>query len=125
MDAKTLQNRLLEELGVATVAGTSFGALGEGFIRFSYANSVENIKIALERIAWTVSLGPQCKRVRVAPQSRSDSHCFSIKARSCAITSSNARLIALTPPAASALAAGRLALNVLAAAISRERMSVI
>ena len=48
--AKTLQNRLLEELGIATVAGTSFGALGEGFIRFSYANSVENIRIALEKM---------------------------------------------------------------------------
>ncbi|MEM7254782.1 MAG: pyridoxal phosphate-dependent aminotransferase [Pseudomonadota bacterium] len=50
MDAKQLQNRLLEEVGVATVAGTSFGALGEGFVRFSYANSVENIEIALERM---------------------------------------------------------------------------
>ena len=50
MDAKTLQNRLLEEIGVATVAGTSFGALGEGFIRFSYASSIENIAEAIERI---------------------------------------------------------------------------
>ena len=50
MDAKTLQNRLLEEIGIATVAGTSFGALGEGFIRFSYASSIENIIEALERI---------------------------------------------------------------------------
>ncbi|GIT27950.1 MAG: hypothetical protein CM1200mP41_39940 [Gammaproteobacteria bacterium] len=31
----TLQNRLLEEAGVATVAGTSFGAMGKGFVRFS------------------------------------------------------------------------------------------
>ena len=50
MDARTLQNRLLEETGVATVAGTSFGAQGEGFIRFSYANSVDNIERALERM---------------------------------------------------------------------------
>ena len=50
MDAKTLQNRLLEEIGIATVAGTSFGALGEGFIRFSYASSIENIIEAVERI---------------------------------------------------------------------------
>ena len=50
MDAKTLQNRLLEEIGIATVAGTSFGALGEGFIRFSYASSIENIIEAIERI---------------------------------------------------------------------------
>ena len=47
MDAHTLQNRLLEEAGVATVAGTSFGAYGEGYVRFSYANSKENIDIAL------------------------------------------------------------------------------
>ena len=50
MDARTLQGRLLEEAGVATVAGTSFGAYGEGYIRFSYANSVDNIRTALERI---------------------------------------------------------------------------
>ena len=51
LDARSLQKRLLEEAGVATVAGTSFGHLGEGFIRFSYANSVDNIKNALKRIA--------------------------------------------------------------------------
>lgn len=41
---------LLNEAGVACLSGTSFGAHGEGFIRFSYANSVENIKKALDRI---------------------------------------------------------------------------
>lgn len=50
MDARTLQNRLLEQAGIATVAGTSFGAFGEGFIRFSYANSVDNIHRALDRM---------------------------------------------------------------------------
>ena len=50
MDSRSLQNRLLEEAGIATVAGTSFGAFGEGFIRFSYANSVDNIGRALERM---------------------------------------------------------------------------
>ena len=50
MDARTLQNRLLEEAGVATVAGTAFGSYGEGYIRFSYANSVENIRAALDRM---------------------------------------------------------------------------
>jgi aspartate/methionine/tyrosine aminotransferase len=49
-DAGTLQDRLLNEAGVATIAGTSFGAYGEGYLRFSYANSVENIEIALGRI---------------------------------------------------------------------------
>ena len=48
--AKTLQDRLLEDAGVATVAGTSFGAMGEGYIRFSYANSIENIEKALHRV---------------------------------------------------------------------------
>ena len=38
---------LLDEAGVATLSGTSFGKYGEGFIRLSYANSVENIKKAL------------------------------------------------------------------------------
>jgi len=50
LDARTLQNRLIEEAGVATVAGTSFGALGEGYLRFSYANSVDNIREAIRRI---------------------------------------------------------------------------
>jgi aspartate/methionine/tyrosine aminotransferase len=50
LNAKKLQDRLLEEAGVATVAGTSFGAMGEGFIRFSYANSIENIERALQRV---------------------------------------------------------------------------
>jgi len=50
LDARTLQNKLLEEAGVATVAGTSFGDYGEGYIRFSYANSVENIREAIRRV---------------------------------------------------------------------------
>jgi aspartate aminotransferase len=49
-DTRTLQGKLLEEAGVATVAGTSFGAFGEGYIRFSYANSREAIAEAIERI---------------------------------------------------------------------------
>jgi len=49
-DARTLQAKLLEEAGVATVAGTSFGELGEGYLRLSYANSREAIGEAIERI---------------------------------------------------------------------------
>jgi aspartate/methionine/tyrosine aminotransferase len=45
-----LQARLLEEAGVAALSGTSFGPEGEGYIRFSYANSKENIARALEKI---------------------------------------------------------------------------
>jgi aspartate/methionine/tyrosine aminotransferase len=50
MDAKTLQTRMLEEAGVAVIAGTSFGAMGEGYLRFSYANSTQNIVTAIDRI---------------------------------------------------------------------------
>lgn len=45
---------LLNEAGVACLSGTAFGAHGEGFIRFSYANSIENIEKALERIGEAV-----------------------------------------------------------------------
>jgi len=45
-----MQDYLLERAGVATLAGTSFGAHGEGFLRLSYANSVPNIQQALQRI---------------------------------------------------------------------------
>ncbi|MDJ0934337.1 MAG: pyridoxal phosphate-dependent aminotransferase [Kiloniellales bacterium] len=50
LSAKQLETGLLEEAGVATIAGTSFGQHGEGFIRLSYANSVENIRAAMSRI---------------------------------------------------------------------------
>ena len=50
LDARTLQGRLLEEAGVATISGTSFGAFGDGYLRFSYANSREAIAEAIERI---------------------------------------------------------------------------
>jgi len=41
---------MLEEAGVACLAGTAFGKFGEGYVRFSYANSVQNIQEALKRI---------------------------------------------------------------------------
>ncbi len=50
LGAKQAQDRFLDEAGVATVAGTSFGAWGEGYLRFSYANSTENILEAIARI---------------------------------------------------------------------------
>jgi aspartate/methionine/tyrosine aminotransferase len=50
MRSQDLANALLEEAGVAALSGTSFGAYGEGYLRFSYANSVENIRKALERM---------------------------------------------------------------------------
>jgi aspartate/methionine/tyrosine aminotransferase len=45
-----LQAGLLADAGVAALSGTAFGPYGEGFLRFSYANSVENIRLALELI---------------------------------------------------------------------------
>ena len=49
MDSATLERRLLEEAGVATIAGTSFGDLGEGYLRVTYANSEANIRTAMGR----------------------------------------------------------------------------
>src|SRR5215467_2300103 len=43
-------NRLLNEAGVAALSGTAFGDYGEGYVRFSFANSLANIQSALERI---------------------------------------------------------------------------
>ena len=48
--SKPLADALLEQAGVAALSGTSFGQFGEGYLRFSVANSMENLEIALERI---------------------------------------------------------------------------
>lgn len=48
--SKQLEEHLLDKAGVAGLSGTSFGEYGEGYLRFSYANSQENLKKALERI---------------------------------------------------------------------------
>src|SRR5918911_3015950 len=48
--SRELADTLLEEAGVACLAGTAFGSYGEGFIRFSYANPLDNIHLALERM---------------------------------------------------------------------------
>lgn len=49
--SKEMETFLMNEAGVAALAGTSFGAYGEGYLRLSYANSRENIKRALEKMA--------------------------------------------------------------------------
>ncbi|MFV0245079.1 MAG: pyridoxal phosphate-dependent aminotransferase [Qingshengfaniella sp.] len=51
LTSRAAQERFLEEAGVATISGASFGAFGEGYLRFSYANSLEAIETALDRIA--------------------------------------------------------------------------
>jgi aspartate/methionine/tyrosine aminotransferase len=50
MDSKTAADLLLNEAGVACLSGAAFGAYGEGYIRFSYANSCENLMEAVKRI---------------------------------------------------------------------------
>ncbi len=53
--SKALADALLEEAGVACLSGTSFGEFGEGYLRFSIANSMENLERALERIEQWIS----------------------------------------------------------------------
>ncbi|WP_328520174.1 pyridoxal phosphate-dependent aminotransferase [Kribbella sp. NBC_00359] len=53
--AATLADRLLDEAGVACLPGTSFGGYGENHLRFSYANSVDNIRRALDAFTALVS----------------------------------------------------------------------
>jgi aspartate/methionine/tyrosine aminotransferase len=52
--SKALADKLLDQGGVACLSGTAFGEFGEGHLRFSYANSMENIQEALRRIATVV-----------------------------------------------------------------------
>jgi len=62
MSSRELASYLLEEAGVAVLSGTAFGEYGEGFLRLSFANSIENIQKALERIEKAIRRLP----VRVA-----------------------------------------------------------
>jgi len=52
--SKPLADALLEQAGVAALSGTAFGEFGEGYLRFSVANSLENLQQALDRVdQWT------------------------------------------------------------------------
>ena len=52
--SKKLADALLDDAGVAALSGTAFGDFGEGYLRFSVANSIENIREALDRVSdWT------------------------------------------------------------------------
>lgn len=52
--SKPLADALLEQAGVAALSGTAFGEFGEGYLRFSVANSLENLQLALDRVGqWT------------------------------------------------------------------------
>jgi aspartate/methionine/tyrosine aminotransferase len=58
ISSRELADRLLQEAGVACLSGTAFGSYGEGFIRFSYANSLPNIEDALERMRRLLAAEP-------------------------------------------------------------------
>jgi aspartate/methionine/tyrosine aminotransferase len=64
--SRDLADRLLEEAGVACLSGTAFGPHGEGFIRFSYANSLDNIHVALDRVRHLLEVPKQAARQPVA-----------------------------------------------------------
>jgi aspartate/methionine/tyrosine aminotransferase len=55
LSSEGFANRLLNEAGVAALPGTAFGQYGEGYLRFSFANSLGNIQAAVERIRNFVS----------------------------------------------------------------------
>jgi len=55
VDSAQLADYLLQQAGVATLAGTDFGSYGEGYLRLSYATSQDNIRKALDRINTAVS----------------------------------------------------------------------
>ena len=51
ISSSEFEERALNEAGVALLSGSAFGVHGEGYVRLSYANSQENIRKALERLA--------------------------------------------------------------------------
>lgn len=55
MSSREAETLFLEQAGVAVLSGTAFGAHGDGYLRFSYANSVENIREAMRRIRETLA----------------------------------------------------------------------
>jgi aspartate/methionine/tyrosine aminotransferase len=64
-DERALQQALLNEAGVALLAGTAFGRHGRGYLRLSYANSVTNLEKGIERIG-NLLAGPPPDRARSA-----------------------------------------------------------
>jgi len=59
--SRQMETLLLEQAGVAVLSGAAFGKHGEGYLRFSYANSVENIRLAMGRIRATLAANPAPK----------------------------------------------------------------
>ena len=50
MKAREIQDKFLDDIGVAIISGTSFGIHGDDYVRFSYAASIESIREACSRI---------------------------------------------------------------------------
>ncbi len=65
-DSRALQARLLDEAGVATIAGTSFGVHGEGYLRFSYAASLPALEEAVARIGDWLARQDNDSRIKTA-----------------------------------------------------------
>ena len=63
MRSKELADALLAEAGVAGLSGTAFGAYGEGYLRFSIANSYENLAKAVDRIGEFLKTAPVLEQV--------------------------------------------------------------
>jgi len=61
--SRALETLLLETAGVAVLSGTAFGKFGDGYLRFSYANSTDNIREAMRRIRTTLAAHPAPKNV--------------------------------------------------------------
>ncbi len=70
--SKPLADALLEDAGVACLSGTSFGEFGEGYLRFSIANSMENLERALDRIKEWVSANVKSVSPPSTPRSPRD-----------------------------------------------------
>ncbi len=66
MTSEEFANRFLREEKVAVVPGTAFGACGEGFLRISYAYSLDNLKMALERLEHFIAHLREKKKRRMA-----------------------------------------------------------
>ena len=63
--SRELADRLLHEAGVACLSGTAFGEYGDGYLRFSYANSLENLVEAVGRVKTWLAKNAPLKPVRV------------------------------------------------------------
>ena len=55
LDSRTFADRAMDEAGVALLSGTAFGEYGNDYIRISFANSQQNLRLAIDRLAEMLS----------------------------------------------------------------------